>query len=181
LHAGGNLDFQDFLLIPIGAKSYSESLTITGRVYRELARLLRAHNHEGALVGDEGGFGPRLEFDWQAIEFIVRSIEAAGYKPGVDAALGLDLASTHFYDPATARYRLQTFSYGEGGNLNFLEMVEHVSHWAEHYPIVSIEDGVAEDDWRAWRLLTDRLGGWVQLIGDDLFTTNPERLRRGIA
>jgi enolase len=175
LHAGGNLDLQDFLLIPVGARSYSESLEMTVAVYRTLGRVLTRHGFEGVLVGDEGGYGPRLHSNEQAIEMFLRAIEDAGLKPGEQAALALDVASTHFF--RDGRYHLQI----DGGRvLDADGMTALLERWVNQYPIVSIEDGLAEDDWAGWRTLTEALGERVQLIGDDLFVTNPERLRRGI-
>jgi enolase len=171
LHAGGNLDLQDFLFMPISARSYSEALERTIAVYRALSRVLIRHGFEGVLVGDEGGFGPRLQTNEQAIEMILRAIEDAGLKLGEQAALALDVASTHFY--RDGRYHLSI----EGGRaLDADGMIALLERWVNQYPIRSIEDGLAEDDWEGWRNLTG-----VQLIGDDLFVTNPERLRRGIA
>ncbi len=175
LHAGGNLDVQDFLFMPIGARSYSESLEITVAVYRALSRVLICHGFEGVLVGDEGGYGPRLRSNEQAIEMILRAIEDVGLKAGEQAALALDVASTHFY--RNGRYHL---CIGGGRALDTEEMIALLEHWTKQYPIVSIEDGLAEDDWDGWRKLTAVLGERVQLIGDDLFVTNPERLQRGI-
>jgi enolase len=176
LHAGGNLDLQDFLLIPIGARSYSESLEMTIAVYRALSRVLLRHGFEGVLVGDEGGFGPRLQSNEQAIEMILRAIEEAGLKPGEQAALALDVASTHFYRDGLYHLRIDG-----GRTLDADGMIDLLHGWVWRYPIVSIEDGLAEDDWDGWRKLTAALRPQVQLIGDDLFVTNPERLRRGIA
>jgi enolase len=175
LHAGGNLDVQDFLFMPIGARSYSESLEITVAVYRALSRVLICHGFEGVLVGDEGGYGPRLRSNEQAIEMILRAIEDVGLKAGEQAALALDVASTHFY--RNGRYHL---CIGGGRALDTEEMIALLERWTKQYPIVSIEDGLAEDDWDGWRKLTAVLGEHVQLIGDDLFVTNPERLQRGI-
>jgi enolase len=175
LHAGGNLDFQDFLLLPIGAQSFSEALAMTAGVYRNLSAILQHHGYEGVLVGDEGGFGPRLPDNERAIRLIVEAIERAGYVPGQQAALAIDVASTHFY--RDGRYHLKR---GGGQALSAEQLVQQLEKWADAYPILSIEDGMAEDDWEGWRLLTDALGQRVQLIGDDLFVTNPERLRRGI-
>ncbi|MCI0456306.1 MAG: phosphopyruvate hydratase [Gemmataceae bacterium] len=176
LHAGGNLDFQDFLLVPIGARSLSEALEMTVAVYRSLAGVLARHGFEGVLVGDEGGFGPRLHSNEQAVRLVLEAIEGAGLVPGRDAALALDVASTHIFRDGL--YHLK--DVGEAP-LPADAMVELLVRWARDYPIVSIEDGMAEDDWDGWRRLTDALGQRVQLIGDDLFVTNPERLRRGIA
>ncbi len=175
LHAGGNLDFQDFLLLPIGARSYSEALLMAVNVYRALASLLTRHGFEGVLVGDEGGFGPKLHGNEQAVQMCVEAIRAAGYQPGRDAALALDVASTHFYHAGC--YRLKTTA---GVALSADDMVSTLRRWVDDYPILSIEDGMAEDDWDGWRELTKELRVRVQLIGDDLFVTNSERLRRGI-
>jgi enolase len=175
LHAGGNLDLQDFLFMPISARSYSESLEMAVAVYRALSRVLIRHGFEGVLVGDEGGFGPRLQSNEQAIEMILRAIDDAGLKPSDQAALALDVASTHLY--RDGRYHLRI----DGGRaLDADGMIALLERWVRQYPIVSIEDGLAEDDWEGWRKLTAALGERVQLIGDDLFVTNPERLRRGI-
>jgi enolase len=175
LHAGGNLDFQDFLLLPVGARSYSEALAMAVNVYRALSGVLIRHGFEGVLVGDEGGFGPRLHGNEQAVQLCVEAIRAAGYEPGRDAALALDVAATHFHHGDC--YRLKATV---GTDQSADDMVRTLRRWVDNYPILSIEDGMAEDDWDGWRKLTDELGRRVQLIGDDLFVTNPERLRRGI-
>jgi enolase len=175
LHAGGNLDFQDFLLLPVGARSYSEALEMAVAVYRALAAVLRENGFEGTLVGDEGGFGPRLRGNEEAVELCLNAVAKAGLGPGRDAALALDVASTHFY--RDSRYHLRE----SATPLTAGAMVELLTRWVDAYPILSIEDGMAEDDWEGWRLLTQALGRRVQVIGDDLFVTNPERLRRGIA
>jgi enolase len=176
LHAGGNLDLQDFLLVPVGARSCAEALERTVAVYRALGRVLARHGFEGVLVGDEGGFGPRLHSNEQAIEMILRAIEEAGLTPGRQAALALDVAATHF--SRDGAYHLRA----DGGvTLGPDGMIALLARWVERYPIVSIEDGLAEDDWEGWRQLTAALGRKVQLVGDDLFVTNPERLRRGVA
>jgi enolase len=175
LHAGGNLDFQDFLLLPIGARTYSEALEMSVAVYRALSAVLTRHGFEGVLVGDEGGFGPRLHGNEQAVELILEAITAAGFAPGKDAALAIDVASTHFH--RDGRYHLRA----DGGKVLMAdEMTALLRRWVDTYPIFSIEDGLAEDDWDGWRSLTAALGGRVQLIGDDLFATNPARLKRGI-
>jgi enolase len=173
LHAGGNLDFQDFLLLPIGARSYSEALEMTTAVYRALGAVLKRHGFEGVLVGDEGGFGPRLQRLEQAVEVILTAFAEAGLTADRDAAIALDVASTHFF--RDGRYHLS-----DGRVLTSAEMVECLTRWVQAYPILSIEDGLAEDDFAGWRLLTEALGKTVQLIGDDLFVTNPERLKQGI-
>jgi enolase len=174
LHAGGNLDLQDFLLLPIGASSYSQALEMTANVCRTLGRVLLDHGFEGVLVGDEGGFGPRLERNEQALELIVEAFARAGYVPGQEVAIALDVASTHFHRAGC--YHLKV---GERPR-SAAEMVDLLADWVEKYPILSIEDGLAEDDWPGWRVLTQTLGGRVQLVGDDLFATNLQRLARGI-
>jgi enolase len=176
LHAGGNLDFQDFLLLPVGARSYSEALEMTVVVYRALSAVLTSHGFEGVLVGDEGGFGPRLHNNEQAVQLCLKAIEKAGLTPARDAALALDVASTHFFHDGA--YHLKETG---GRALSAAETSDLLRRWVDAYPILSIEDGMAEDDWDGWRTLTASLGQRVQLIGDDLFATNPERLRRGIA
>ncbi|MFO0865619.1 MAG: phosphopyruvate hydratase [Gemmataceae bacterium] len=172
LHAGRNLEFQDFLFMPIGATSYSQSLEWTVGVYRALGALLRERGHEGVLVGDEGGFGPKLANNEQALEFAVAAIEKAGLKPGVEGAIALDVASTHFFENGVYRLR--------DGDRTADDLARMLEDWTSRWPIVSIEDGMAEDDWAGWKSLTDRLGKKVQLVGDDLFVTNPQRLERGI-
>ena len=172
LHAGRNLDMQDFLLLPIGARSYSEALHMTVRVYRALSVTLREHGYEGVLVGDEGGFGPKLRNNEHAIELILHAFRRAGLKPGEDAAIALDVASTHFFEGGLYRLGDQL--------LSATTMAALLTDWVDRYPILSIEDGMAEDDWAGWKTLTESLGKRVQLIGDDLFVTNPRRLAQGI-
>jgi enolase len=175
LHAGGNLDVQDVLVLPVGADSYRQALDWVVSVYRALGSLLTKSGQEGTLVGDEGGFGPKLAGNEQALEFVVSAIEAAGLSPRTDVALGLDVAATHFYRDGLYHLR------ADGDRkLTSQEMVDLLAGWVEKYPIISIEDGLADDDWSGWRKLTDRLAGKVQLIGDDLFVTNPARIERGI-
>lgn len=178
LHAGGNLDFQDFLMIPVGAATYSEALELTALVYRAVGAVLKSKGEPTAqLVGDEGGYGPRLRSNSQAVELILEAVTACGLEPGRDVALALDVASTHFHDPAARCYRLNATG---DEDVDAHGMVALLSHWAQLYPIVSIEDGLAEDDWDGWADLTARLGGTTQLIGDDLFATQPERIRLGV-
>jgi enolase len=176
LHAGGQLDLQDFLLVPIGAQTYAEALEMAVAVYRALADVLKKEGFEGVLVGDEGGFGPRLKSNEQAIEMILKAFAGASLEPGRHVAIGLDVASTHFY--REGRYHLKA----DGGlALTADEMIALLTRWVDAYPIVSIEDALAEDDWDGWRRLTTALGARVQLIGDDLFATDPERVGRGIS
>ena len=176
LHAGGNLDFQDFLLMPVGAKNYSEALEMSVRVYRHLGRVLAERGYEAALVGDEGGYGPKLTSNELAVQLLVRAIEDTGLTPGRDAAIAIDVASSHFHTDGE-----YVIGVRGGMPLSSEGMIDLLAHWVERYPILSIEDGLADDDWDGWRRLTAALGSKVQLIGDDLFATNPERLRRGIA
>lgn len=176
LHAGGNLDFQDILILPIGASRYRTGLEWIVRVYRRLGELLKSSGYEGRLVGDEGGFGPRLPDNDTAIAMVTRAIEAAQLRPGEDVAIALDVAATHFFDGS--HYRLAATG---DARLTSVEMIDQLAALVDRYPIVSIEDGLAEEDWSGWAELTRRLGGRVRLVGDDLFATNPTRVRRGIA
>jgi enolase len=176
LHAGGNLDFQDFLFLPISARSFSEALEMTIAVYRALGIVLRKHGFEGMLVGDEGGYGPHLKTNQRALEMILATFRELGFAAGKQVAIAIDAASTHFYRQG------QYFMLQDGGELlSSEEMVGRLLELTKAYPILSIEDGLSEDDWAGWKILTEILGGRTQLIGDDLFVTNPERLRRGIA
>jgi enolase len=172
LHAGRNLAFQDFLVMPLGASTIRQAMEWVVRVYRRLGRLLAERGYESVLVGDEGGYGPRLRSDREALELIVEAIAHAGFTPGRDFGIAIDVASTHFF--ADDRYQLA------GERLTNEQLVDRLAEWVECHPIVSIEDGCAEDDWTGWRMLTDRLGGKVQLVGDDLFVTNISRLTRGV-
>lgn len=178
LHAGANLDFQDFLIIPVGASTYSEALEMSTLVYRAVGAVLRGMGEVTAhLVGDEGGYGPRLRTNAQAVQTILEAVLACGLEPGRDVAVALDVAATHFFDPDTDRYCLSATGDDE---LDAEGMAALLEHWARLYPIVSIEDGLSEDDWDGWTALTARLGRSVQLIGDDLFATQASRLRRGV-
>lgn len=174
-HAGGNLDLQDFLLIPVGAMSYSHALDQIVETYFELGPLLQSRGYEGVLVGDEGGYGPRLKSNEEAIELVIAAAERAGLRPGRDFMLALDVASTQFYRDGRYHLRNDPASPRTAGS-----MVDLLSGWVRQYPILSIEDGLAEDDWESWSDLTAALGSQVQLLGDDLFTTNCRRLQQGI-
>ncbi|NQV27366.1 MAG: phosphopyruvate hydratase [Rhodopirellula sp.] len=174
-HAGGNLDFQDYLILPVGATSYPQAFEWIVTVYQHVGRLLTKSGFEGVLVGDEGGFGPKLKSNEQALDFVVAAIEAAGLRPGADVSIGLDVASSHFHH--NGQYRLAATGDEE---LTASDVVNLLEDWVNRYPIISIEDGLDENDWDGWHELTSRLGNRVQLIGDDLFVTNQERLRRGI-
>jgi len=177
LHAGVNLDFQDFLIIPIGASTYTEALETTVGVYRSLGSVLAKKGMISALVGDEGGYGPRLLTNAQAVDLILEAVLAIGLEPGRDVSVALDIASSHFYDSETNTYRLDAAG---GDVLDAAGMTAMLAHWTKLYPIVSIEDPLAEDDWEGWTTLTEALGSSVQLVGDDLFTTQSSRLAQGI-
>jgi enolase 1/2/3 len=174
-HAGGNLDVQDVLIIPSGATEYSTQLEWIVRVYRRLGKLLRDAGYEGYLVGDEGGYGPKLRSNREAVEFVVRAIEAAKLRPGSDVMVALDVAASHFY--RNGGYHLAA---EQGQRLLSTQMIDRLEAWIDEFPIASIEDGLAESDWEGWRELTARLGDRVMLVGDDLFATNEKLLRQGI-
>jgi enolase len=172
-HAENSTDLQEFMVMPVGADSFTEGLQMGAEIFHALKRVL--HDRKlNTSVGDEGGFAPSLPSNKDALEVILVAIESAGYKPGEDVFLAIDAAATELYE--NGRYALPR----EGATYTAAEMVEMYSRWVEQYPIISIEDGLSEDDWDGWRLLTERLGGKVQLVGDDLFVTNSERLARGI-
>jgi enolase len=175
MHAGHNLDFQDVLVVPAGAPNFQTGLEWIVRVYNRLGELLNAAGLEGRLVGDEGGYGPRLQCNEQAIEFVVRAIEAAKLKPGDEVTIALDVAATQFYDGHVYRLAIEATT-----ELSSKDMIDRLERLVAKYPITSIEDGLAEEDWAGWQELTGRLGPRVQIVGDDLFTTNPKRIRRGI-
>jgi enolase len=177
LHAGGNLDIQDVLIIPVGAKSYAEALEMIVALYLAVGLVLRERGFESNLVGDEGGYGPRLRSNEQAFDVVVDAIAACGFEPGRDVAIAVDVASTHFFDSDRGLYELR--SSGDQA-LDSDGMIDLLASWTERYPIISIEDGLAEDDWDGWAALTKRLPASIQLIGDDLFATQVARLQRGI-
>jgi len=172
-HADNNVDLQEFMVMPVGASSFSEALRLGAEVYHSLKQVLHGEGLSTA-VGDEGGFAPNLPSNEAAIQTIVRAIEAAGHEPGSDVALALDPAASEFYQDGS--YHLA----GEGKVYSAEEMVDYYAALVDKYPIVSIEDGLAEDDWEGWGTLTRKLGQRVQLVGDDLFVTNTEYLRKGI-
>ena len=174
-HADNNVDVQEFMILPVGAKSFREGLRMGAEVFHSLKKVL-SERGLACGVGDEGGFAPNLGSNREALELIVEAIEKAGYKPGDDVRLGLDVAATEMYDKETKKYVLA----GEGKELTAEEMVALYEDWANNFPIVTIEDGLDEEDWDGWKVLTERLGKKVQLVGDDLFVTNTERLERGI-
>jgi len=172
-HADNNLDVQEFMIAPVGASRFSDALRMGVETFHALKKLLKQDGLVTA-VGDEGGFAPNLSSHRQALEYILKAIEAAGYRPGEDIFLALDVAASEFYKEGS--YQLK----GEGKNLNSAEMVDYLAQLAQDYPIVSIEDGMAEDDWDGWKSLTQVLGKKLQLVGDDLFVTNVKRLQQGI-
>ncbi len=172
-HADNPIDIQEFMIMPVVAATFADGLRMGAEVFHTLKKLLAADGHN-TNVGDEGGFAPMLATADEALSFVMKAIEAAGYKPGDDIALALDPASTEFY--RNGKYELE----GEGKSLDAGQMVAYYADLSSRYPIVSIEDGMAEDDWDGWKALTDEIGDRVQLVGDDLFVTNPVRLRDGI-
>jgi enolase len=174
-HAADSTDFQEFMVMPLGAPNYREGLRWAVDVYHTLAKVLRKMGHQ-TNVGDEGGFAPSLAGNEPAVELILEAIEQAGYKAGSDLALALDPASSELYKKKLDRYVLPK----EGVELTSEAFADHWARWCEKYPIVSIEDGMAEDDWRGWAMLSQRIGDRVQLVGDDLFVTNTKRIEIGI-
>ena len=174
-HADNNVDVQEFMILPVGAKSFREGLRMGAEVFHSLKKVL-SERGLACGVGDEGGFAPNLGSNREALELIVDAIAKAGYEPGKDVMLGLDVAATEMYDKETKLYDLKH----EGKKLTAEQMVDLYEEWVNNFPIVTIEDGLDEEDWDGWKVLTDRLGKKVQLVGDDLFVTNTERLERGI-
>ncbi len=172
-HADNGLDMQEFMIVPVGAQSFRDALRCGAEVFQTLRKLL-ADRGLATAVGDEGGFAPRLPKHEAAIQVILEAVEAAGYRPGEDVALALDCASSEFFEDG--EYTLRS----EGLSLKAPEFADYLTAWVDKYPIVSIEDGMAENDWDGWKVLTQKLGGRVQLVGDDLFVTNTQYLRRGI-
>ena len=175
VHADNNVDFQEFMIMPVGAESFAEGLRWCAEIYHTLKKVL----HDAGLgggVGDEGGFAPNLGTNEEPLKYIAEACEKAGYKPGTDIMFAMDPASTEFYDAKSGKYVLA----GEGRELTSAEMVDYWEALVERYPIVSIEDGMAEEDWDGWKMLTERIGSKVQLVGDDLFVTNSKRLAKGI-
>jgi enolase len=175
-HADNNVDFQEFMVMPVGAERFSDALRWGAETFHTLKSVLKKKGYNTA-VGDEGGFAPSLKSNTEAIEVILEAIELAGYKPGEQIAIALDPASSGFYDKDRGTY---VFKKSDKRELSSDEMVNFWDDWSRQYPIVSIEDGLAEDDWNGWRIMTDKMGGRIQLVGDDLFVTNVKRLQRGI-
>jgi enolase len=172
-HADNSVDVQEFMIFPLGFQRFSEALRCGVEIFQNLKKVLHDKKLNTA-VGDEGGFAPDLKSNRDALDLIMTAIEKAGYKPGEQVRIALDPAATEFYDEKTKAY---TF---DGKSLTSAQMIETWADWCANYPIISIEDGCAEDDWAGWKQLTDKLGSKVQLVGDDLFVTNTERLQRGI-
>jgi enolase len=175
-HADSSVDFQEFMVVPYGAPSFAEALRMGAEVFHNLKAVLKAKGYSTG-VGDEGGFAPSLKSNEEAIEVILEAIGKAGYTPGRDIGLALDPAASEFYDEQKKRYM---FKKSDGSAHDSAGMVNFYADWVRKYPIVSIEDGMAEDDWQGWKLMTEKLGNTIQLVGDDLFVTNTERLSRGI-
>ncbi|MEY4658244.1 MAG: hypothetical protein RJB36_10 [Bacteroidota bacterium] len=174
-HADNLIDIQEFMVMPFGASSFSEGLRWGTEVFHHLKSVLKAKGMS-TNVGDEGGFAPSLGSNEEAIQVVIEAIEKAGFKPGVDMHIALDAASSEFYNAETGIYHFES----TGADMTSEQMVDYWVNWCEKYPIISIEDGLAEDDWKGWKLATEKLGHKVQLVGDDLFVTNTQRLSRGI-
>ncbi|AGF58146.1 phosphopyruvate hydratase [Clostridium saccharoperbutylacetonicum] len=172
-HADNSVDLQEFMIMPAGAPDFSEALRMCAEVYHTLKKILNNKGYSTG-IGDEGGFAPNLKSNQEALDVIIEAIEKAGYKPGEDIFIAIDAASSEYYEDG--KYVLQH----EGRTLTAAEMVDFFEDWVNKYPIISIEDGMAEEDWEGWKLITERLGKKVQLVGDDLFVTNTERLEKGI-
>ena len=175
-HADSNVDFQEFMIMPVGAERFSDALRWAAETFHTLKSVLKKKGYNTA-VGDEGGFAPSLKSNSEAIDLILEAITQAGYQPGEQISIALDPASSEFYDKEKGKY---VFKKGDKRELSSEQMVAFYEDWVRQYPIVSLEDGLAEDDWAGWRVLTDKLGQKIQLVGDDIFVTNVKRLQRGI-
>lgn len=175
-HADNSIDFQEFMIMPVGASSFSDAIRMGTEVFHHLKKVLKDKNYS-TNVGDEGGFAPNLKSNEEAIESVLTAIEKAGFKPGKDMFIAMDAAASEFYIEKENVYH---FKKSSGDKLTPAEMVNYWAEWAKKYPILSIEDGLAEDDWKGWKLLSDKIGDKVQLVGDDLFVTNVNRLQQGI-
>lgn len=174
-HADNKIDIQEFMVMPIGAESFSEALRMGVEIFHQLKSVLQAKGHS-TNVGDEGGFAPNLGSNEEAIEYVLEAIEKAGYKPGKDVWIALDAASSEFYNKEKNKYIFES----TGKEMSSDELVQYWKEWTEKYPIISIEDGLDEDDWEGWKKLTQEIGDKVQLVGDDLFVTNTKRLVKGV-
>ncbi|OIO99996.1 MAG: phosphopyruvate hydratase [Bacteroidetes bacterium CG2_30_33_31] len=175
-HADNSIDFQEFMIMPVGAPTFTEALRMGAEVFHNLKAVLKNAGYS-TNVGDEGGFAPNLKSNEEAIQVIIKAIENAGYKPGIDVYLALDPAASEFYIPEENMYHLK---WSTGDKLTPSQMVDFWADWVKRYPIISIEDGMAEDDWTGWKIMNNNMGDKVQLIGDDLFVTNTKRLQEGI-
>lgn len=175
-HADNSIDFQEFMIMPVGATTFADAIRMGAEVFHNLKGVLKKHGYS-TNVGDEGGFAPNLKSNEEAITVIIEAIEKAGYKPGEDVFLALDPAASEYFLTDENVYHLHKST---GDKLTPSQMVDYWADWASKYPIISIEDGMAEDDWDGWKLMTDKLGSKIQLVGDDLFVTNVERLQMGI-
>jgi enolase len=175
-HADNKIDFQEFMVMPVRAESFSHGLRMGVEIFHHLKAVLKDAGYS-TNVGDEGGFAPNIQSNEEAIEIVLKAIEKAGYRPGDDVFIAMDAATSEFYDEKTGLY---TFKKSSGKQMNGDEMVNYWADWCKKYPIISIEDGCAEDDWTSWKKLTDALGSKIQLVGDDLFVTNVNRLQQGI-
>jgi enolase len=176
-HADNGIDFQEFMIMPVGAHAFSEGLRMGTEVFHHLKKVLKDKGY-ATNVGDEGGFAPNIKSNEEAIEYVLKAIENAGYKPGDDIFIAMDAAASEFYDAKSKSY---IFKKSDGRKLSSDEMVDYWKTWSQKYPILSIEDGFAEDDWDGWGKITAAIGDKIQLVGDDLFVTNTERLSRGIS
>jgi len=175
-HADNSIDFQEFMIMPVGASNFTDAIRMGSEVFHNLKSVLKKLGYS-TNVGDEGGFAPNLKSNEEAITVILQAIEKAGYAPGKDVYIGLDPASSEYFIPEENVYHLHKST---GDKLTPAQMVDYWKSWVDKYPIISIEDGMAEDDWDGWKLMTDKLGSKIQLVGDDLFVTNVERLQEGI-
>ena len=175
-HADNGIDFQEFMVMPVGAPSFSDALRMGTEVFHHLKAVLKKQGLS-TNVGDEGGFAPNIKSNEEALKYVIQAIESAGYKPGEDIYIAMDAAASEFYD---AEKKIYKFKKSTGDELTSSQMVDYWADWAKKYPIISIEDGFAEDDWDGWKGITDRIGNDVQLVGDDLFVTNVNRLVEGI-
>ena len=175
-HADNSIDFQEFMIMPVGAPTFTEALRMGAEVFHNLKTVLK-NKGMATNVGDEGGFAPNLASNDEAIQVVCQAIEKAGYRPGEDVFIALDAAASEYYEADTNTYRLK---WSSGDTYTPSEMVDFWKNWVDKYPVISIEDGMAEDDWDGWKLLTDAIGDRCQLVGDDLFVTNVNRLQRGL-
>jgi enolase len=175
-HADNKIDFQEFMVMPVKADTFSDALRMGVEIFHHLKTVLKSAGYS-TNVGDEGGFAPNIQSNEEAIEIVLKSIEKAGYRPGEDVYIAMDAATSELYDEKTGLY---TFKKSSGKTFSGEEMVNYWAEWCKKYPIISIEDGCAEDDWKSWKLMTEKLGNKIQLVGDDLFVTNVDRLQMGI-